>query len=150
MITIVTITAEQTHRLRQQLLRPQQTLADMDFPGDHDSTTKHFGAEDENKTLVGIVSVFKNSHPIETNAQWQLRFMATTESVRGLGVGKKLVQAVESYCRSCKQSATPNQLWANARLHALGFYRACGFQEYGDIFELPEIGPHQLIIKSLK
>ncbi len=147
MITIVQIRANQTHQLRQQLLRPTQSVKEMDFPGDRDSTTKHFGAVEGTGELVGIASIFYVQHKHLTDAHWQLRMMATISRVRRYGVGKALVREIESYCKL--QSLAPCIIWANARIGALEFYQSMGYLSKGDEFELPPIGPHQLIYKHI-
>ena len=40
-------------------------------------------------------------------------------------------------------------IWCNARVVALDFYLKMGYEIYGSVFELPEIGPHYRMYKRL-
>lgn len=144
-MTIKIITAAMTYPMRHSILRPNQSPQESVYPGDEDESTLHLGAFQEGE-LVGILSTYKeDSARFEESAGWRFRGMATLPEVRGNGYAAQLLSAAENWVAE-KQGG---YLWANARLNALGFYRKCGYQTYGDIFELPEIGPHYVIKKSL-
>ncbi|WP_317932513.1 GNAT family N-acetyltransferase [Halioxenophilus sp. WMMB6] len=145
---IASIASQQTHALRQQLLRPHQSLAEMAYPGDDDSTSRHFGAHIGDGPLLGIVSIYCQPHATQPGQPaWQLRAMATAGEVRGLGLGRQLLNAAEAYARSVNPEGC--WLWANARESALGFYQACGYRVLGELFEVPGVGPHRIIEKWL-
>jgi ribosomal protein S18 acetylase RimI-like enzyme len=40
-------------------------------------------------------------------------------------------------------------VWCNARSPVVGFYEKLGFKIIGNRFEIPEIGPHFLMVKDL-
>lgn len=145
MIEIKRIRPEQTYALRHRILRPHQDIEDCRYPGDFDSTTAHFGAICSEE-IVGILSVYKINHDaIDISDSWQLRAMATAESVRGKGYGAKLIEQVES--------AIANQdvqcIWANARINAVGFYQNLNYSIVGSEFDIPDVGPHQLVYKKI-
>ena len=41
-------------------------------------------------------------------------------------------------------------LWCDARLEATGFYERLGFKMKGEIYNVPNIGPHKLMYIELK
>lgn len=156
-ITTRPISPEQTHPLRRAILRPHQTLAEMVYPHDDEPTTVHFGsfvADDTGERLCGIVTLAINPHSSEhapgldapgLDAAWQLRGMATTPEVRGLGAGKALVLACFDHVKH--QSHTDaRDIWCNARGAALGFYERMGFEVVSEAFDIPGIGPHRVMV----
>jgi len=150
MVTIVNLPASATRSMRQQLLRPHQTLEQMAYEGDNAPSTRHFCAFDDQGRHVGIVSIY-----LQTSATgdvgWQLRAMATTPEVRGQGYGRKLIAAAEHYALSNdkRRGVTETYIWANARAHAVGFYSRQGYVAQGEPFEVPDIGPHVFMSKRI-
>ena len=167
------IPAEETRQLRKRVLRPAQPVDELDYPGDEAPDTRHLGAYLDGE-LVGTASVYREPMPgtdapqpgtdapqpgtdapqpgtdapqpgADAPAAWRLRGMATLESVRRTGVGQSLLEA-------CIAHAIANggtHLWCNARSPARPFYQALGFQTEGEEFELPEIGPHYRMWRSI-
>ena len=41
------------------------------------------------------------------------------------------------------------ELWCNARLPAVGFYRRGGFEVVSDEFDVPGIGPHVVMARAV-
>ena len=41
-------------------------------------------------------------------------------------------------------------LWGDARLEATGFYEKLGLKMKGEIYDVPDIGPHKLMYIKLK
>ena len=77
---------------------------------------------------------------------WRVRGMATAEARRGHGLGAKvlaaLVQAVEE--------AGAAMVWCNARVPARGrLYERAGFTTRGEVFDIPVIGPHVVMWRSV-
>src|SRR5579864_5233966 len=88
------ITAAETIPLRHAILRaglPRETAI---FPGDEAASSLHFGAFADGQ-LVGVVTL--HFVPLldrpDFDSAYQLRGMATTPEVRGLGAGRVLVEA---------------------------------------------------------
>ncbi len=132
------IAPEDTHAMRQRILRPHQALAEMEYPGDRDPDTAHWGAFD-GETLVGIASIYREPWKVDPGpGDWRLRGMAVDESVRGGGVGAKLLKACNGHIRQRGGA----RLWCNARTPAQGFYERFGLTTRSDVWEEEGIGPH--------
>jgi predicted GNAT family N-acyltransferase len=145
MVGIREIKAGETWALRQEVLRPQQPLSDMQFAGDEAPDTRHFGAWEENE-LVGIASFYREPLPERPGATaWRLRGMAVSPKKRRSGIGARLLEKGISHCRSHGGKV----LWCNARDGALAFYSSFGFKSIKGPFELPGIGPHFLLALDL-
>ncbi|MDQ4067866.1 MAG: GNAT family N-acetyltransferase [Actinomycetota bacterium] len=103
----------------------------------------HFGAFDGDR-LVGIVSLYREPRPGGARRGWRVRGMATEPNVRGAGFGTALLAA----CIEHVASSGGGEVWCNARLPAVGFYRRAGFDVVSDEFEIPGIGPHVVMARS--
>lgn len=142
-----------TWLLRQQLLHPTRPVRDMALPGDDDASSAHFAAYDVSgpagslDEICGVASVLRAEEPEAAGvpAQWRLRAFATLERVRGQGVGRALLaRVVDHVGRTAGLGSTDGDtdLWANARLPALGFYLAEGFEVMSAEFVVEGVGPH--------
>ena len=60
--------------------------------------------------------------------------LAVLKSVRGRGLGKKLMDALIDQAKK----KNINRVYLGAQKHAVGFYKKIGFSEYGDSYE--EVG----------
>ncbi len=82
-----------------------------------------------------------------TLSTYQLRFMATDLDVQGRGYGALVLEFAESELREIGVE----QVWANGRDTALGFYRAVGWLSVeGSEHVSPETRlPHTVIFKTL-
>lgn len=145
------ILSQQTHVLRQRILRPHQTLAEMDYEGDNAEGARHYGAFREGQ-LVGVGSVRRallpESHQRpgdDLRSAWQIRGMAVSEDVRGLGFGTGILRAIIGW--AARHDGT--LIWCNARTPALNLYRREGFETRGDEYSPPHIGPHYFMARPL-
>jgi GNAT superfamily N-acetyltransferase len=140
------ITPEETIPLRHPILRAGLTRETAIFPGDEAETSRHFGAF-RNGQLVGVATI--HFVPLldrpDFDSAYQLRGMATSPEVRGLGAGRALVEA----CVEAARAAGAQWIWCNARTPAAGFYARYGFQTTGGIFEIPTAGPHVRMLRAL-
>lgn len=144
-ILIHAITAAETLPLRQVILRPHMPAESLAYPGDNAPDALHVGAFQDTE-LVGIASVSFEPFEIEPRA-WRLRGMATQEHVRGLGVGRALVKA----CVDHVIEHSGRLLWCHGRTSAWGFYRALGFEKFGNEFESSSgTGAHYVMIKRIE
>ena len=137
---------EDIFELRHAILRPHLPRETAVYDVDSWPETRHFAAWDDGR-VVGTVTIFPMAlDERETNA-WQLRGMAVADAARGLGVGRKLLAAVDEHLR---RLAPPTPLlWCNARVTAIGFYQRCGWEVISDVYDVPTVGPHVKMIKRL-
>lgn len=145
MFEIKNITASETRNLRQLTLRQHQAVETLVYPGDEDERTIHLGAFLDSK-LVGIASLYKEKLKDNDEPEsWRLRGMATIEEVRGMGIGKHLMNL-------CIEHAKSNQgklFWCNARITAEKFYEKFGMKRIGDVFYPEDLGPHVIMTMKL-
>ena len=127
-------------KLRAEILRPGLPIEDAIFPGDDEKTTFHFGAFDADQCLCCLTLMLNEN---DSDPAYQLRGMATAESAQGKGIGKELM--MHTYKHLAQNSATQN-LWCNARIIAVGFYRKLGWRVVGEEFHIQGVGPHYKMI----
>ena len=144
-VKIKQLSFEETYPIRQIVLRPNRPLETCFFEGDELETTLHFGGFVNNE-LVGIISLFKNNHlSFQEENQYQIRGMAVLENFRKYGLGKKIVEYSEDYLKQKNISL----IWFNARESAVGFYQKSGYEIIGDSFNIPDVGIHYVMYKTL-
>ena len=138
------IPTNEVRPLRHRILRPGQTYEETLYPGDDLGDTVHLGAFDGDR-LVGIASLYREDRSGGPPGGWRLRGMATDADVRGAGFGAALLGASVLHA----ESAGGAELWCNARMPAVGFYRRAGFAVVSEEFEVPGIGPHVVMVRTL-
>lgn len=121
----------ETRPLRQQVLRPHQTVADL--AGHEPAGAVAFGAFDGSE-LVAVGLVGPDGDP----GDWRVRGMATAPQARGRGAGTAILQALVQYAIA----HGARRVWCNARTPALSLYQRVGFVVASEEFEPPDIGPH--------
>jgi GNAT superfamily N-acetyltransferase len=137
-VQVQRVDAAVTRPLRQRVLRPHETLAQLVLPGDDDPDSGHFAVvEGDEVVATGSVRRQRPPWPVDGPA-WRLRGMATTEDHRGRGLGGAVLAAAVAHVGD----HGGGWLWCNARLPAVAFYRRAGFAIRGESWEEPLIGPH--------
>lgn len=138
------ISAAETRGLRGAILRPGRPAEQLVYPADDAPDTLHAGAFRDGG-LVGIATVSQNPCPRhELPGPWQLRGMATTPEVRGMGYGRALIEA----CVAHVAAHGGITLWCNGRTSAAGFYTALGFAALGEEF-VTDTGPHFVFFRGV-
>jgi ribosomal-protein-alanine N-acetyltransferase len=137
-IQLKLICAKETYAVRHPVLRSGLPIETCAFDRDDDEKTVHIGSF-LNEKLVGVLTLLAN----ETDVQ--LRGMAVLSELQGKGIGRLLVAEAEK----CVRDMGISTLWMNARLVAVPFYEACGYQKQGETFELPFGGTHYKMTKCL-
>lgn len=140
------IPARATWELRQRVLRPHQKIDEMQYAGDNDASTAHFGVY-ASEAIVAIASVYRvppKGHE-DDGRSWQLRGMATAQWVRGTGRGAAVLRECIRHCATCGGGL----MWCNARLNAVGFYESYGFAIVSEPFDIGGIGPHVVMMRRL-
>ena len=155
-LRVALISTSDTLELRHAVLRPGFPIGDCEFPGDDAPTTLHVGAllDDE---IVAVGSLYLEARPVDApggaprtadhdaGTAWRLRGMATSPKVRRRGAGAATLRAMHEHA----QHHGGSLLWCNARLGAVRFYEAQGWQVLGTEFEIPSVGPHLVMERRL-
>jgi GNAT superfamily N-acetyltransferase len=126
------------HDLRLRVLRPGRPPEAAVFPGDDAPTTVHLGAFDADGRCLGIATLVHNNG-------LQLRGMAVEPAAQGTGVGAAVLEGVHR--TAAEEGFT--ELWCNARVSALGFYERHGWVREGEVFDIPDVGPHYVMRRRL-
>ncbi len=150
-LTIERIPAAAGYPLRQAVLRPHQTVDEVAFPEDDEPGTATFAAIDRaSGAVVGVATVFRDPAPFDAAeaglpagaggraTTWRLRGMATSEGMRGQGIGARVLAAALAHVAT----EGGNLVWCNARVPAIGFYERAGFRTTGPQWVVPFSGPH--------
>ncbi len=136
---IVSISAAETRPIRGAVLRPGQPAERLIYPDDNNAL--HLGAIIDDQ-LVAVASFYQQPIPDTTAQAWRIRGMATLPENRGNGLGRRLVEAGLKQAQRIQQGPA----WCNARTTAAGYYQRLGFQQLGDTFDIPDIGPHVVMV----
>ena len=142
-VQILPITAEDTYKLRQEVLWPNAPLHEVQLAVD--SVSIHLGAyapeqddSPEDHTPIGVITIhLSNSEDKSTSAkpssetlEAQFRKLAVAPQWQGRGIGSKLVEQAGV----AASDAGASSLWCDARTSALGFYERLGMQTEGSSF----------------
>ena len=98
--------------------------------------------------VIGAATVLPEPWPgpgMVREPTWRLRSMVVAEAQRGTGIGRAVLD--EAVALAAARGA--GSLWAEARSHALGFYRSTGWTVLGEEWIKPGIGPHRYILMAL-
>lgn len=129
--------------LRRAVLRPGSPDEELVYAGDDDPDAGHVAAYIGDE-VAGIASVTRQPYDGVATA-WRLRGMATAPAARGTGLGALLLAA----CVDHVAEHGGTLLWCNARTPALGFYERFGFEAAGEEFDIPGIGPHYVMRRTV-
>jgi GNAT superfamily N-acetyltransferase len=141
------VAADQLHDLRRRVLRDDDPAIYHPDPRDDDATSLHYGGF-VGPRLVVSASFFPSSPPMNTSlVTFQLRYMATDFDVQGQGYGARVLAFAEDDLRELGVE----QVWANGRDTALGFYEAVGWLrvEGSEHLSHETSLPHTVIFKRL-
>ena len=139
-IEVRAIDAAATRPLRQRILRPGQAIDELVYPGDDAPDSLHVGAF-AGTELLGVASIYRQSpegRPVRPT-DWRLRGMAVVPEARRRGVGAALLAACERHARA----HGAQRVWFNARIDAMPFYEALGYEGIGEAYELSGLGVHR-------
>jgi len=100
--------------LRQPWNQPPGTERD-----DQEPTSRHFMAVTDDGKIVGTGRIQFNSESVA-----QVRYMAVDPDFHGQGIGRKLMETMESYCRQSGRSS----IFLQARENAVPFYLSMGYR----------------------
>jgi GNAT superfamily N-acetyltransferase len=121
---VARVDAGELYELRRRVLRGNDPTKSVDDARDSEPTAMHFAGLLDDAVVVSA-SFYPTSAPVrEDLTSYQLRFMAVDFDAQGHGYGAQLLAIAEQALRD----AGAEQLWANARDTALGFYSATGWE----------------------
>lgn len=134
----------ETRPLRNLVLRPHQSLDEL--AAEENPAAVWFGAVVEGE-VVGSLSLAPESSPDGSDATnpFRLRSMATSDRMRGRGLGRVLLAAGLAHVLSLGADL----VWCSARVPAAGFYLRAGFVEVSEPYEVEHIGPHVRMARPL-
>jgi GNAT superfamily N-acetyltransferase len=145
-LRIENVKAPVLYDLRRRVLRANSPDA-VDFVDDDSPSARHFAGLLDDR-IVASASFFPSVAPIRPQlVSYQLRFMAVDFDVQGRGFGAVVLEAAEGLLRDLGAE----QLWANARDLALGFYVATGWEPIEGSENVSPLSnlPHTQIVKVL-
>ncbi len=139
-VRVAVVPAATTYTLRQQVLRPHQSVAAMALAGDESPATVHLATLEEAGAATGVLRLQPAACPWRPGRAdaWQLRGMAVAEHLRGRGLGGALIAAAVEHIAE----RGGGLLWCNARARAEAFYARAGFLAVDARWDEPHIGPH--------
>jgi S-adenosylmethionine:tRNA ribosyltransferase-isomerase len=143
-LLIKQVNIEQVIPLRAKILR-NGIIEKSSFPHDEDETTLHFGVV-ENDNIVSIASLYKENYKETEGNGYRLRGMATEKNYQNKGYGN----AVLNYLIEKVKELNGAYIWCNARSTAINFYLKNNFEIISDEFDMPDIGPHFVMMLRLK
>jgi GNAT superfamily N-acetyltransferase len=134
-------TLDEIVALRHRELRAGHPREAAVFEGDTEPTTRHWGAFDaDSGACVGCATLV--ARPFGADPALQLRGMATRADLTRRGIGAALLALVHA-------AAGDRLLWCNARLRAVAFYRRLGWEVVSDVFDIPDVGLHRVMVRRL-
>lgn len=131
--------------VRHKVLRVGKPIESCNFQGDNDSTTLHFGIF-KNHNTIACLSLMKAKHDlIGDKSSYQLRGMAVLPQYRGNNLGTQLLLKAEQHMAK----SGVKTIWCNVRKTAIQFYVKNHYTQLGNVFDIPNVGPHVLMNKNL-
>jgi predicted GNAT family N-acyltransferase len=128
--------------LRHRILLPDQPPESVQFDGDHEPTTIHLAGEVDGRIVACATMMLR---PWQDEPAWQLRGMAVDKILQCRGIGRRLLTQIEQAALAAGHSSL---FWCNARTPAVEFYQRLGWRTVGDVFEIPNAGPHVRMIRT--
>ena len=142
---IKVVAAKDIRPLRNLVLRPNLPIETTHYDLDNDIETFHLASIMDN-TIISIGTFYpENDIELQTKNGYRLRGMATHPKFRRKSAATKLMK--ESFVLLKEKKC--DVLWCNARLVAVEFYKSLGFKITGKVFDIPSIGPHYKMYKSV-
>ncbi|MGD0378754.1 MAG: GNAT family N-acetyltransferase [Acidimicrobiales bacterium] len=143
--------------LRRAVLRPQFPAEQSEYPADDDPRSAHVAirlpghleahSNGPGAGVVAVGTVLSGPPPWEPQRAdgWRVRGMATRPDARGRGLGGLILRALLDHVAAHGGGL----VWCNARVPALGLYGRAGFVARGEVFDMPGIGPHMCMWRTV-
>ena len=143
------VEASHIHTIRTRVLRPNYPEGMLCiYPQDELEGVEHWAANDTTGRARACITFMSNPSPHALEEPGvQLRGMAVDDGLRGHGLGARLLDAALT---GVALSFSPARIvWCNARVGALSFYDRAGFEQWGELFFIPEAGDHYVMWRHL-
>jgi ribosomal protein S18 acetylase RimI-like enzyme len=146
---VALVEAQAVLPLRRDVLRPGRPADDSVFCGDDHPLAVHVAIRfasghtspaEPPGTILAVGTVYPYPPPWEPARTygWRIRGMATRPQDRGRGLGRSVLDRLVVHVADHGGGV----VWCNARVAATGLYRRAGFEVHGEEFEVPGIGAH--------
>ena len=139
------VSAAEVRPLRRSVLRPGRDPEELFYPGDVDPDSRHLAVLSGGQIVGVATSCVTATRPSRGPATGGSGEWPSPRPFRGRGIGSSLLAACESHARRRGGS----RLWCNARIAARNLYLDAGMVIEGEEFEIPGIGRHLLMSKTL-
>jgi ribosomal protein S18 acetylase RimI-like enzyme len=144
-VQIISVRSWEARPLRQEVLRPGQSVDAVTYTGDDATDTLHAAALDD-AGVIGVATVVREAPPdSDQDDAWHLRGMAVLPEHQRRGCGTALVASCLAHVR-CHGGTL---VWCNARVGAMDFYRLLGFRTVGQRFHLTGAGDHYRMVRTV-
>lgn len=145
-IEIREATLDEIKHLRTKILRPNFPPGELAlYDADALPETLHVGAFNGLQNL-GAATFLVDTYPGTGEVAIRLRGMVVQKDLQGEGIGTRLLE--HAYTLFFGRFGL-RFLWCNARVSALGFYENQKFETFGDVFDIPGIGPHFVMWREM-
>jgi predicted GNAT family N-acyltransferase len=141
------LNADAVQPLRTRLLRPgHEGLCEYEVDRSHD--TRHYGLVDGGGEPRAVITMFPETCPqLSDEPALRVRGLCVDAALRGRGLGRRLLDS--AIARAALTFLSARFVWCNARTSATSFYEACGFEAIGEVFDVPDIGPHVVMWRPM-
>lgn len=150
-LTVHRVAVSDVRPLRQLVLRPGRPPGESIYEGDEHPRAVHVGARlGPEGEIVAVGSLLLEAPPWPVGDDRagrcrRIRGMATRADMRSRGMGGAVL--AELLRLAADDGAV--LVWCNARIGAVPFYLRAGFEVVGDRFDLPHIGLHHAMQRTV-
>jgi GNAT superfamily N-acetyltransferase len=153
-LTVGIVDPSRSYLLRQRVLRPHQSLEAVAADNNIFGALTFGASKGPAGEVMSTSTIYHETPPVEltpivelsaSRQAWRLRAVATDEHHRSQGLGKLVLDAVIDHIAGEGDGV----LWCNARIPARNFYAREGFESFGEIFVVPEFGPHIVMYRAI-
>ena len=115
-------------------------MLDVDFT----DVSRHFSMRNAEGMVVACCTIVQEAREVNGKKYaLRLRAMAAHPDVRRMGLSKQLLDCVDAIFLS-------QSFWCDAREVAVPFYLKCGWEVKSEVYDIPQIGPHYLMVKNVE
>ena len=115
-------------------------MLDVDFT----DVSRHFSMRNAEGMVVACCTIVQEAKEVNGKKYTlRLRAMAAHPDLRRMGLSKQLLDCVDAIFLS-------QSFWCDAREVAVPFYLKCGWEVKSEVYVIPQIGPHYLMVKNVQ